>query len=259
MSTDKSAEQRVEITRRGSIVRLTLARPARKNAIDLQTTEELARAARALETDDSVRVIILTGSGDAFSVGGDIDEFVAQQGRLREHLLAMTSALHAAIVSLRKAPAPLLVAVNGVAAGGGFSLVAAADLAIAKRSAQLVSAFTRSGLTPDSGATWFLPRRIGYARAFDLLATNRKLTADQAEAIGLVARVVDDEAFDAAVDEAADALAGLPSAAASGVKKLLGGDDVRELTAHLAREADSIATIATSPETLAKLAAFVRR
>jgi 2-(1,2-epoxy-1,2-dihydrophenyl)acetyl-CoA isomerase len=248
-----------EVTREGNIVRFTLNRPEKKNALDYAVLSAFCQAAQEVERDDSVRCIVLTGAGDVFSVGGDINEFVAQKHRLTDHLLDMLKVMHGAVLALRRAPAPVLVAVNGVAAGGGLGLVAGADLAIAKRSAKLVSAFTRSGLTPDSGTSYYLTKLVGRQRAFDLMATNRMITADEALAMGLLARVVDDADFDKTVDEVAKTVASLPSGTGLGVKKLVSRETRRELEEHLEAEAKSMASMGREAETLAKLDAFVAR
>lgn len=247
------------ITQSGGIARLTLARPARKNAIDGTMCGELAAATAALEADASVKVVVLSGQGDAFSVGGDIADFVANKHRLHQHILDMTAAFHAALLSLHRMDAPLVVAVNGVAAGGGFSLALHADLAIARRSARFVSAYTRSGLTPDGGGTWLLPRLVGRQRAFDLMATNPTLTAVEAQALGLVSRVVDDDAFEAAVLDVATKLAALPTGAAGKLKRLLDDSLQRTLAEQLEAESRALAKNASAPETVARLEAFLTR
>jgi len=247
----------VELVRRGPIATVTLDRPERLNAVDLPMLKELRAAVAEVEADPGLRVMVLTGRGTAFCVGGDLQAFVAGKDRLRELLLEMTAEFHAAILGMRRMPAAVLVAVNGVAAGGGFSLVCGADLAVARRSARLVSAYTRSGLTPDGGGTWFLPRLVGPQRAFDLMATNPTLSAEEALALGLVARVVDDGQFEAEVAAVATRLAELPGGAVSSLKQLLRHGGEAELEAQLRRESLAMADSATRPETLARLEAFV--
>jgi 2-(1,2-epoxy-1,2-dihydrophenyl)acetyl-CoA isomerase len=249
----------LEVSESGGIARLTLARPDQRNALDLTTCVELAHAAAAIEASPTVKVLVLSGRGSAFSVGGDIAHFVKHRDDLRDELLKMTAAFHAAILSMQRMPAPLLVGVNGVAAGGGFSLVCGADLAVAKRSAKLVSAYTRSGLTPDGGGTWFLPRRVGHQRAFDLMAMNPTLTAEEAQAIGLVSRVVDDDAFDAELDKVATHVASLPSGAAQALKRLLHASEARSLADHFKDEEATLSQIGSSEETLGRLDAFLKK
>lgn len=245
---------RIQVRHDGAIVTLTFAEPPRKNAVDLAFCRELQAITRAL---GDVRAILLRAEGTAFSVGGDIHEFIAQKERLGAHLHEMTAAMHAAVLSLRRAKAPVIAGVNGVAAGGGFSLAALADIVIASPKARFIAAYTRSGLAPDTGLSWFLPRKVGQARAFEILALNPTLDAAEAQRIGLVTRVTDD--VDASLNEVAEAIASLPSGAASSVKALLDAESDAALAAHLDREARAIAEIAVQPETLAKLEAFLAK
>jgi 2-(1,2-epoxy-1,2-dihydrophenyl)acetyl-CoA isomerase len=247
------------VTRTGSIATLTLARPDKRNAINLAMTRALCDAAQSLELDTDLRLIVLAAQGGAFSVGGDIDEFVEVRSRITEHLNSMTDSLHAAVLSLRRAQAPVLAMVHGVAAGGGLGIMLAADLVIAARSTRFTSAYTKLGLTPDSGVTYSLPRRIGSGRAFAMIATNRVLSADEALAIGLVDQVADDDRFAEEAKQLATQLASTPSQALGAVKQLMHESELAELETHLAREAARIASIASKPETQAKLVAFKKR
>jgi 2-(1,2-epoxy-1,2-dihydrophenyl)acetyl-CoA isomerase len=249
----------IEVTEDDGIARITFARPDQGNAIDLKVCEELAAATTALEKSKTIKVLVLSGRGKFFSVGGDIAHFVAKRQTLHDELLKMTSAFHTAIKAMNRIAAPLVVAANGTAAGGGFSLVCGADLAIAKRSAKFVSAYTRSGLTPDGGGTWFLPRIVGRQRAFDLMATNPVLSADQALTLGIVSRVVDDAVFDAEVTNVATQIAELPSGAARSLKRLLRESETRSLEQHLVDEGETLARTGASDETLAKLDAFLKK
>jgi 2-(1,2-epoxy-1,2-dihydrophenyl)acetyl-CoA isomerase len=162
-------------------------------------------------------------------------------------------------LSLRRAHAPVLAMVNGVTAGGGLGLMLAADVVVATRSARFTTAYTKVGLTPDSGVTYFLPRRVGVGRAFDLISTNRVLSADAAHAIGLVDHVVDDDRFTNEARRIADQFAATPSQALGAVKQLMHAHDLVELETHLAREAAAMVAIAARPETQATLAAFKKR
>ncbi|MGR8920678.1 MAG: enoyl-CoA hydratase/isomerase family protein, partial [Gammaproteobacteria bacterium] len=224
-----------------------------------QFATELAHAAIACECDESVRVVLLAANGDRFSVGGDLNEFLAKRAQLRAHVREMATQFHLAITVLNRLEAPLVCAVNGMAAGGGVSLVCMSDLAIAARSAKFCLAYTRSGLTPDGGSTWFLPRLVGAQRAFDIMATNPTLSADEAASIGLIARVVDDELFDDAVEDVLRTLAEAPSAVMGRTKRLLRQSLSNSLEAQLELESQYIARNVSEPETLATLAAFFAR
>jgi 2-(1,2-epoxy-1,2-dihydrophenyl)acetyl-CoA isomerase len=247
------------VTRTGSIATLTLARADKKNAINLAMTRALRDAARSIELDTDLKLIVLAAEGSTFSVGGDIDEFVEVRSRITEHLNSMTDSLHAAVLSLRRAQAPVLAMVHGVAAGGGLGIMLAADFVIAARSSRFTSAYTKLGLTPDGGVTYALPRRIGTGRAFAMLATNRFVSADEALAIGLVDQVADDDRFVEEARQLAAQLASTPSQALGVVKQLMHENGLAELETHLAREAARIAAIASKPETQAKLLEFKKR
>jgi 2-(1,2-epoxy-1,2-dihydrophenyl)acetyl-CoA isomerase len=241
------------------VARIVLAAPDSYNAVDLAMTRELLAAAIACEAAADLRCVLLTAEGAQFSVGGNLREFVAERDRIQAHTREMTVNFHGAIVILNRLPVPVVAAVNGTAAGGGFSMVLMCDLAIAARSAKFNFAYTRSGLTPDGGATYFLPRLIGPQRAFDLLATNPTLSADEALALGLVGRVVDDDAFAAEVDALVGQLAAMPGDTLGRLKVLLRAGLDNSLAAQLDLEGRQIAEISSSPETQATLDAFLAR
>ena len=241
------------------IGRITLNRPERLNAIDASLAKELKSVAREFASDPSIKVVVLTGAGSAFSVGGDLSDMLAHRANIASHVREMADDFHDALLSLHSMAAPLIVGVNGTAAGGGFSLACNGDLIVAKRTARFVSAYTRSGLTPDGGGSWFLPRMIGRQRAFDLLATNRTLSADEALQIGLISQAIDDADFEAALERIAVAVADLPADAGRELKRLLRRDERASLEAHLRMEAESIAAAVARPETIARLEAFLQK
>jgi 2-(1,2-epoxy-1,2-dihydrophenyl)acetyl-CoA isomerase len=251
--------EKVKFSIADGIARIVIDDPANHNAVGLQVTRELAQAAIACEGSREVRVVLLTASGKEFSVGGDLNEFLRERDRLHAHVREMAAAFHLAITVLNRLPIPVVCAVNGIAAGGGFSLVCMSDLAIATRSARFNLAYTRSGLTPDGGATWFLPRLVGTQRAFDIMATNPTLTAEQACALGLIARVVDDERFTTEVEETLALLAASPAGAAARAKGMLRASLGHALEQQLELEARMIAESVSMPETLATLEAFFAR
>lgn len=241
------------------IARLTLDDPENHNTVDLQFTLELASAARRLETDPTVKVVVLAANGPVFSFGGDLKEFVAKREVIQAHVREMTVHFHSAILSLTRMSAPVIAAVNGMAAGGGFSLVCMSDMAIAQRSAKFNFAYTRSGLTPDGGATYFLTRLVGPQKAFDIMATNPTLSAEQAQALGIIARVVDDDNFEAEIARVVETLMGLPSEALMRLKGLLRTSLSASLEQQFEHEAKSISEIAATTETMATLEAFLKR
>lgn len=251
--------EKIRFSVEDGIARIVLDDPEHHNAIGLELTQELARAAIACEENASLRAVLITGAGREFSVGGNLSEFLDERTRIHDHVREMTTWFHLAITVLNRLEAPVVCGVNGMAAGGGFSIVCMTDLAIAKRSAKLTLAYTRSGLTPDGGSSWFLPRLVGAQRAFDIMATNPTLTAEEAQSLGIIARAVDDERFEAELETVLEQLAGLPANAAGRAKRLLRQSLFNSLEQQLELEAQSIAAGASHPETLAALEAFFAR
>jgi 2-(1,2-epoxy-1,2-dihydrophenyl)acetyl-CoA isomerase len=172
---------------------LTLNRPDALNALDDALKSALASEIRRLGRDRSVRVVVLTGAGRAFSAGQDLRETAGRgeyEGRPPSFATLLRETYHPIILGLRALEQPVIAAVNGVAAGAGASLAFACDLRIAAENASFLLAFGRVGLIPDSGATWFLPRLVGPARAAEMAFTTDPLSAADAERFGLVNRVV---------------------------------------------------------------------
>ena len=245
-------------TTENRVARITLARPAARNAMDTALVEEFAEAAAACAEDASLVAIVLAAQGEWFSAGGDLNKFLANRDRLHAHVHGMAGVLHEAVLDLRRACAPVIAAVHGTAAGAGFSLVCGADLVVAGESARFVSAYTGSGLTPDGGGTFFLPRIVGHRVAFDLMATNTVLTAAEAKALGIVSRLVPDDALAGEVERLVAQLAAMPEGAVAALKALFRQTET-DLPARLEAERESIAARAAHPATLARMEAFLTR
>jgi enoyl-CoA hydratase/carnithine racemase len=187
----------------GAIGTLTLNRPDSLNAMSPEMIGELVIASGWLADRAPLRALIVTGSGRGFSAGGDVNWF---KGGIEDPDLDLPSdvrrgadVLHQAIVDFRRIPYPVIAAVNGVAAGAGFSLALICDLRIASSEAAFVCAYGRIGASPDGGMTYFLPRVVGPAKALELLLNDPLISAEQALELGLVSRVV---AGDELMDEA---------------------------------------------------------
>ena len=243
----------VRAERAGRLMTITLDRPGQANALDLSTACQLRDAVRLI--DDGVGCVLLRAEGANFCVGGDIRAFAAapEPGKF---LGELASVVHDAILGLASAAAPLVAAVNGWAAGAGMSLAACADITLAAESARFRSAYSAIGLSPDCGLTWTLPRTVGRARAADLMLTNRPVGAAEAASIGLVARVVPDNALFAQAQALAVELASGPTAAFGRIRKLLDTSDGSTLADQLDAEAASIAACADHPEGRSGVAAF---
>jgi 2-(1,2-epoxy-1,2-dihydrophenyl)acetyl-CoA isomerase len=243
------------VTHDGAVQTITLNRPGVLNALDLALHVRLAAALdRAAQPD--VRALVITGAGRGFCVGQDVGEFprdAAAVGELlRQHF-------NPAIRALRGLPKPVIAAINGPAAGAGLALALACDLRLAAASASLVPAFGRIGLVPDSGLSHTLPRLIGSAAAFDWMVSGRSIAAPEAEALGLVTRVVEDADLAAETDALAAELAAGPTAAIGRTKQLIGRSLESSLDDQLDEEA-RLQTIAAAGDDFAEgVAAFLEK
>lgn len=238
------------------VVELRLDDPGRGNALDLRTAEALRDTAAEVVADPG-GAVLLRSTGGSFCVGGDLRAFAGLGAGTGAYVHAVASAAHAAIQALYELPVPLVTAVRGAAAGGGIGLAVVGDIVLAGRSARFRLAYTAIGLTPDCGASWFLPRLLGPRRAADLILTNRVLTGDDAERWGLVSRSVDDgELDDAARRIAADLAAGAGDAlrASKGLLRVGAGEELRR---HLAEEARLIAALADGRQAQDRMASFL--
>jgi 2-(1,2-epoxy-1,2-dihydrophenyl)acetyl-CoA isomerase len=197
MADASPALEAVRFETADQVATITLNRPQALNAFDRAMKTELLARLRSVERDTSVRAVVLTGEGRAFCAGQDLREpFGGEHPTLADELRLRYNPVILAIVRLAK---PVIAAVNGVAAGAGCSLALACDLRVATEGASFVLAFGRVGLVPDSGATWFLPRIVGQARAAELALLGDPVSAEEAARIGLVNRVVPAESL---LDEA---------------------------------------------------------
>ncbi|MCC9712189.1 enoyl-CoA hydratase/isomerase family protein [Streptomyces sp. MNU76] len=238
------------------VVEMRLDDPGRGNALDLGTAEALRDTAAEVAADPG-GAVLLRSTGGSFCVGGDLRAFAGRGARTGSYVHAVASAAHAAVQALYELPVPLVTAVRGAAAGGGVGLALVGDLVVAARSARFRLAYTAIGLTPDCGASWFLPRLLGPRRAADLILTNRVLTGDEAERWGLVSRSVDDGELDDATRRIAADLAAGAGDALRASKGLLRVGDGEELRLRLAEEARLIAALADGRQAQDRMASFL--
>ena len=244
---------------KGNVAWITLDRPQALNALNCQMSLELMHAAIACDEDAAVRCVVLTGSGKGFCAGGDLAEFAGKGDGVAAHIKEMTVYLHAAISRFARMRAPMIAAVNGVAAGAGFSLMLAPDLAIAAKSARFTLAYTRAGLVPDGSSTYYLARTVGLRRAQELALTNRLLGAEEALAWGLVNKVVDDAALLPEVEALAQSLADGPTRALGLAKRLEREGLDNTLETQMELEARAIAEAGASADGREGIAAFLAK
>ncbi|RME80982.1 MAG: 2-(1,2-epoxy-1,2-dihydrophenyl)acetyl-CoA isomerase [Caldilineae bacterium] len=204
----------------GGIATVTLNRPDKLNALTTSITGAFLDILKTCARDDSIRCVVLTGSGRGFCAGQDLEEFMSVQGEwsVSDHLRRGYNRIISGLWNLEK---PVIGKINGVAAGAGLGLALATDLRIASDQAAFTAAFIGIGLVPDSGVSWFLPRLVGQATAFELLVSGEKVNADRALQLGLVNRVVPHDALDAAVAELAQHLAAGPTRGIGLTKRVL--------------------------------------
>lgn len=242
--------------RTGGVARITLNRPD-ANSINLTLAQELLKAAIRCDHDPAIRSVLLTGAGRFFCAGGDLRAMAEFGDGVAVGLKELTTYLHASISVLRRMRPPLVVAVNGVAAGAGMSLAAIGDVVVAAETATFTMAYTGVGLVPDGASTYFLPRLIGLRRTQELMLTNRRLTAAEAAEWGLVSRVVADDALESEAGDLAHALADGPTEAFGAVKRLLDTSFANSLETQMEQEGREIAAVAGSGDGREGIAAFL--
>ena len=197
-----------------SVAHLTLNRPDKLNSFMGAMHVELRAALDTVQTDPSIRVLVITGAGRAFCAGQDLADPEMTVGHLQPDIGAVVEQHYRPLIlALQNLRVPTVAAVNGVAAGAGCSLALACDLVIAAKSATFLQAFSKIGLIPDTGGTWLLPQRVGMARAMGLAMLADKLPADKAAEWGLIWQAVDDAELVPTVDKLAAQLAQMPTRA----------------------------------------------
>jgi len=246
----------VKRERDGKVGILTLNDPASLNAMTPELLGDLARAIGEMGVDPGIRALILTGEGRGFCSGQNLKAFNSlgdniYTGVMKHYWPAMQA--------LRECRMPVVVAVNGVAAGGGFSLAMSGDIILAARSASFIQVFSRIGLVPDLGSTWLLPRLVGRQRALDLMLLNEPLSAERAKEWGLVRDVVDDARL---LDEAkalAGRLADGPTRALVATRQLLEESEHASYADQFRREIELQMVIRESADALEGRKAFVEK
>ncbi len=241
------------------VATITFNRPEAANAMGPDCARELSEVAILCDDDPAVRAVVMTGAGSMFCAGGDLGAFVKAGAGAKSLLKKMAGDLHMGLSRLSRGAAPVIAAVNGTAAGAGFSLVMAADLAIAAESAVFTMAYTRAGLSPDGSSTYFMPRKIGDRRTRELMLTNRVLNATEALAWGVVNQVVADDEVVAVALELAQKLAKGPTLANGAVKTLLNGTFDQSLESQMELEARTIADLSLSEDGQEGMNAFLEK
>ncbi len=238
---------------------ITLSRPEAYNALNLALGRDLFHATLEADEDRAVRCIVITGAGKAFCAGGDVKDFADNPDRIGALIKELTTYLHGAISRLARAPKPVVMAVNGIAAGGGMSLALSGDLVVAAESTKFTMAYSKIAASPDGSSSYFLPRMIGLRRALELHYTNRVLSAREAMDWGLVNRVHPDAELPGAVAALARELAQGPTLAFGRAKLLFHQSTQESLETQMELEAQAIAASGHTEDFRNGVVAFARK
>ncbi|HET8576296.1 MAG TPA: enoyl-CoA hydratase-related protein [Methylomirabilota bacterium] len=241
------------------VATLTLNRPDAYNALNLPLARDLFHAVLEADEDRAVRCIVVTGARKAFCAGGDVKDFADNPERIGVLIKELTTFLHGTVSRLARAQKPVIMAVNGIAAGGGMSFALAGDLVVAAESAKFAMAYSRIAASPDGSSSYFLPRMIGLRRALELHYTNRVLTAREAMDWGLVNRVHPDADFPGAVAGLARELAEGPTLAFGRAKLLFHQSTQESLETQMELEAQAIVACGHTEDFRNGVVAFAKK
>ncbi|HTK93949.1 MAG TPA: enoyl-CoA hydratase-related protein [Verrucomicrobiae bacterium] len=253
------SDQTLRYEVKDAVATLTLDRPDAYNALNLTLGRELFHAVLEADEDRAVRCVVITGAGKAFCAGGDVKDFAEAADRVGIVIKELTTYLHGAISRLARSAKPVIMGVNGIAAGGGMSLALGGDLVVAAESAKFTMAYSRIAASPDGSSSYFLPRLIGLRRALELHYTNRVLTAREALDWGLVNRVHPDAEFSGALAALARELASGPTLAFGRAKALFHQSTQESLETQMELEAQAIAASGHTEDFRAGVRAFAAK
>ena len=244
----------------GGIARLTLNRPDRLNSFNDAMHSEVRDALSRVRADASARVLVITGAGRGFCAGQDLSDRAVAAGDAPVDLGASIERNYKPLVlGLRSLPMPVICAVNGVAAGAGANLAFACDIVIAAKSASFIEAFSKLGLIPDTGGTYFLPRLVGTARAMGMAMLGDRIGAEQAAAWGLIWQCVEDAELPALADKLAAHFANAPTRGLARTKQALHASPANTLEAQLDLERDFMRELGASDDYREGVAAFMAK
>ncbi len=226
----------IEYSQQEGLVTIKLNRPDKFNSFNYELAKAFQKALDECKNDDTVRAIIITGEGKAFCAGQDLAEATAKDGPELESIV--TEYYNPIIMKLREIEKPIIAAVNGVAAGAGANIALACDIVVAKKSASFIQAFSAIGLIPDSAGTFFLPRIIGVQKASALMMTGDKVKAEEAEAMNMIYKAIEDEDFDEYVNQLGAKMANMPTKGLGLTKRLINTsfDNTLQLQLELERK-----------------------
>jgi 2-(1,2-epoxy-1,2-dihydrophenyl)acetyl-CoA isomerase len=241
----------------GEVATVTFNRPKAYNAFDLDIIAVIAEHIINLAADDTIRSVVISGEGKAFCAGADLKAIDGWPEGPASAFHNMAARFHQLVLEIRRMSKPVIAAINGIAAGGGFSLALACDFRIMERSALLRQAYTSNGLSIDGGGTFTLPRLVGLARALEIAAFDRPISADQALKWGLITKIVDDGQALVEAQTMAEELAQSSLTSFSLAKELLTDSFSTSFETHLERERAALRTAAASKDGVEGVQAFL--
>lgn len=241
------------------VATLVFERSQGPNAVNLEFVAAMRDALRELARQSDLRLLVMRGTGASFCVGGDIIAMDEHRDGLLPFLNSLVREYHAMILDLKRLPAPVLASVHGPIAGGGFSLVMACDLVIAARSSRFVVAYPQLATSCDGGLSFFLRQRLGSARATEALTVAGTFSAERALELGLINRVVDDDALASETDKLVAQCVALSRHTLREIKSLIAAQDVEALALQLDREFNSVLRCARTPEFAGRIETFVKQ
>ena len=248
----------VKLSVAGGIATIVLNRPHVMNAMDGEMMQQLRPVTEAVEKDASVRAVVLRGEGAAFMAGGDVAVFHQHLAELPELIVTWGREMHAAFLALRRMGKPVLASVHGAVAGAGFSLMCAADLAIAAADTRFTLAYANIGASPDGGSTYFLPRLVGYKKAMEMIMLPDRFDAETARLLGLVNWVVPNEKLAEETARIAQRLAAGPTRAFAEAKRLV-NQSLDPLDTQMEQELQAFSRCARGSDLKEGVTAFVEK
>ena len=248
----------VKLSVAGGVATIALNRPHVMNAMDGEMMQQLRPVAEAVEKDSAVRAVVLRGEGAAFMAGGDVAVFHRHLAELPELIVTWGREMHAAFLALRRMGKPVLASVHGAVAGAGFSLMCAADLAIAASDTRFTLAYANIGASPDGGSTYFLPRLVGYKKTMELIMLPDRFDAETARQHGLVNWVVPGDKLAEETARIAQRLAAGPTHAYAEAKRLV-NQSLDPMAAQMEQELQAFSRCARDADLTEGVTAFVEK
>jgi len=250
-------ESKITLTSSDDIAFVTMVNEARANSIDKAFCDELLGVLREVEGSSKHRAVILQAKGRIFSAGGELRQIFDGLQRSDSYLESLITALHATIVAMRRLPIPVIASVQGAAAGAGFSLAMACDLVVASSTARFVVGYAKLGTSSDGGLSFHLARRLGAARALEILLTRDSLSADEAGQLGLVQSIAEPASLQDTTLALARKVIDVPVAAVREMKSLVGMVAEDNLERHLEQEKHAFLRCASTKAFSERVAQFI--